>query len=396
MNYLELCLFMVILPQIFCKNALIGENLILKNNVLIEINHKGRISNIECNSSQKEYNEESSFPHHLLLPKFINSHTHLGDSILKDQAFGLSLNEAVGIEGRKYQIKEFPKIDRIAAMRSAIIEMIETGTAACYDFRENGLKGINDLREAVENLPIDLHILGRQDAKTDLTDILSQCDGVGLATPIFYSQQEMETIRNQTSSPHVLVATHIGEEYRVIQESLERFGLSDLQVALQYLDPDILIHLTMLDENELREIPNSKFIVFCPRSNAYFGLGFPPIDYFLEKKHLIGLGTDNVMSNAPNVLEELRWLVLRLQERKISINPLDALKLITINPSKALKVSTGCIKENYWADLLVIDLQSIRTVFGKDPIMSLLFRCQLPGDISLNLFHGENVSNELV
>jgi cytosine/adenosine deaminase-related metal-dependent hydrolase len=291
---------------------------------------------------------------------------------------------------------QYPRINRIAAMRSAIIEMIENGTAVCYDFRENGLNGINDLREAGENLPIDLRILGRQNTKTNLATILSQCDGLGLATPLFYSQKEMEIIRNQTSSPHVLVATHIGEEFQIIQESLERFGLSDLQVALQYLDPDILIHLTMLDENELREIPSSKFIVFCPRSNAYYGLGFPPIDYFLDKQHLIGLGTDNVMSNAPNILEELRWLVLRLKEQMISINPLDALKLITINPSKALKVSTGCIKENFWADLLVIDLQSTRTVFGKDPIMSLLFRCQLPEDTSLNLFHGEIVSNELV
>ena len=102
------------------------------------------------------------------------------------------------------------------------------------------------------------------------------------------------------------------------------------------------------------------------------------------------------MSNPPNILEELRWLLMRLKEQRVSINPTDALKLITINPSKALKISTGCIKETYWADLLVIDLQSTRTVFGKDPIMSLLFRCQLPEDISLNLFHGEIISNELV
>ncbi|MFX0122703.1 MAG: amidohydrolase family protein [Candidatus Hodarchaeota archaeon] len=388
---------MVILTQIFCKSALIGENLILRHNVLLEINNLGRISHIECDTSLKEDSIEFSFPHHLLLPKFINSHTHIGDSILKDQAFGLSLDEAVGIEGHKYQILQHPRINRITAMRSAIIEMIQNGTAVCYDFRENGLNGIKDLREALGNLPIDLRILGRQDTKNNnLTTILSQCDGLGLATPLFYTQEEMETIRNLTSSPHVLVATHIGEEFQIIQESLERFGLSDLQVALKYLDPDILIHLTKLEKNELKEIPTSKFIVFCPRSNAYFGLGFPPIDYFLDKNHLIGLGTDNVMSNPPNILEELRWLVLRLKEQNISINPSDALKLITINPSKALKVSTGCIKENYWADLLVIDLQSTRTVFGKDPIMSLLFRCQLPEDISLNLFHGEIISNELV
>ncbi|MFX0210595.1 MAG: amidohydrolase family protein [Candidatus Hodarchaeota archaeon] len=382
--------------QIFCKYALLGENLLLKQNVLVEVNKHGKISKIECDSSQNESKRNFSFPNHLLLPKFINSHTHIGDSILKDQAFALSLNEAVGINGHKYQIDHYPRLNQIAAMRSAIIEMIQCGTAVCYDFREGGLRGITDLREAVGQLPIDLHILGRQDGNSDLGTILYQCDGLGLATPLYFSQKELESIRYQTSSPDVLVATHIGEERQVIQESIDRFGLSDLQVALKYLNPDILIHLTMADENELKEIPTSKYIVFCPRSNAYFGLGFPPVEYFLDKEHLVGLGTDNVMSNSPNILEELRWLVLRLKEQKISIDPVDALKFITVNPSKALNLSTGCIKEKFWADLMVINLQTTRTVFGKNPLMSLLFRCQLPEDMSLNLFHGEIISNEII
>ena len=386
---------MAIIHQIFSKFALIGDDLRLKQNVLIDINKQGRILNINYNSSKDENEVKFSFPHHLLLPKFINSHTHLGDTVLKDQAFGLSLNEAVGIGGRKYQANKHERIHRITAMRSAIIEMIESGTSACYDFREGGLNGIIELQEAANDLPIDLHILGRQNTKIDLDDVLSQCDGLGLPTPLFFSPHELNMIQQQTSSRNTLVATHVGEEPQVIQESLNQFGLSDLQVALKYLNPNILIHLTAYDENDLIKIPSSKFIVFCPRSNAYFGLGFPPISYFLNKKNLIGLGTDNVMTIAPNILEELRWLVLRLKEQGISIDPVQALKLITINPSKALKMKTGCIKEEFWADLLIINLQSCRTAYGKDPIMSLLFRCLLPEDISLNLFHGEIVSNEL-
>ncbi len=387
---------MVVLQQIFSKFALIGNNLELKQNVRIDINDLGRISNIEHNVSEDDNELEVLFTHHLLLPKFINSHTHLGDSALKDQAFKMSLDEAVGVEGHKYQTNKLTKVHRIKAMRYAIIEMIENGTSACYDFREGGLNGIYELREAAKNLPIDLHILGRQNTKTSLTNILSQCDGLGLPSPLFFSQEELEAIRNKTSSPNILVATHVGEDPQVIQGSLNQFGLSDLQVVLQYLDPTILIHLTVCDEKDLVEIPTSKFIVFCPRSNAYFGLGFPPVSYFMDKRHLIGLGTDNVMITAPNILEELRWLVLRLKEQKISIDPIQALKLITINPSEALKIPTGCIKEGYWADLLVIDLQSSRTLFGRDPIMNLLFRSHLPEDISLNLFHGEVITNGLI
>ena len=90
-----MCLIMAIPHQIFCKYALVGENLLLKQNVLVKINKHGRISSIESDSSRNESKREFSFPNHILLPKFINSHTHVGDSILKDQAFTLSLNEAV-------------------------------------------------------------------------------------------------------------------------------------------------------------------------------------------------------------------------------------------------------------------------------------------------------------
>lgn len=386
---------MVVLNQIFSKFALIGDELRLAENVEIKINAQGRISAIKPNSIH-EKETKFSFHHHLLLPKFINSHTHLGDAILKDQAFAMSLNEAVGVKGHKYQVSTFSRTQRIAAMRTAIIQMIENGTSTCFDFREGGLDGIIELLEAKNDLPIDLRILGRHNDKSDLTDVLSQCDGLGLSTPLLYSQEELEAIQQHASLLNVLVATHIGEELEVIRGAFDHFGLSDLDVALKYLDPNILIHLTEYHEKDLKVIPSSKFIVFCPRSNAYFGLAFPPIDYFLRKKIPVGLGTDNVMITAPNILEELTWLVLRLKEQNINIDPVEALKLITINPSKALKISTGRIKTGFWADLLVIDLESRRTLFGEDPILTILFRCQLPADVSLNLFHGKVVSNDLV
>ena len=387
---------MAILHQIFSKFAVIGEDLALMNNVKIDIDNTGKISNIVPNTPQDSCEEILSFTNHLLIPKFINSHTHVGDAGLKDQAFGMSLNEAVGPNGHKYTVKKLTRRHRIVAMRSAIIEMIENGTSAFYDFREGGLNGIEELQEAAKGLPIDLHILGRHNSKTELNSILSRCDGLGLSSPIFFSQEELEAIRKSTSSSKKIVATHIGEEIQVIQDSIVRFGLPDLLVALKYLDPYILIHLTAVRGTDLIKIPSTKYIIFCPRSNAYFGLGFPPIDFFLEKDHLIGLGTDNVMSIAPNMIEELRWLVFRLKERNIAIQPLQALKLITINPSKALKLKTGCIEKGYWADLLLLDLQSSRTKFVNNPIMSLIFRCHLPEDICLNLYHGEVVPNDLI
>ncbi|MFX0086164.1 MAG: amidohydrolase family protein [Candidatus Hodarchaeota archaeon] len=385
---------MVISKQIFSKFALIGSDLDLKENVLISIDNKGRISNIEFNLSFRSLEKNQGFIHHLVVPKFINSHTHIGDAALKDRAYNLSLDEAVGIEGIKYNVNNVIKKQRILAMRSAIIEMIQCGISACYDFREGGLKGINEIKEASLNLPIDLHILGRPSEDNTPTEIVSQCDGLGIPTPLIYSLENLKNIASEISSLNTLIATHISENAEVIQKSINKFGFTDLQVALRYLNPKILIHLTALKAEDILDIPKSKFIVFCPRSNAYFGSGFPNVRYFLNKKYLIGLGTDNIMVMAPNILEELRWLILRLKEENYSINPIEALKMITSNPSEAFGIQTGCIKTGYWADLLIIDLNSARTRFGNDPIMTLLFRSQFPEDIHFNLYHGEKILNE--
>ncbi|MFX0150222.1 MAG: amidohydrolase family protein [Candidatus Hodarchaeota archaeon] len=379
--------------QLFSRFALIGPDLRLEENVCVTIEY-GKIAKIEINAAKSNIEKEYTFPHHLLLPKFINSHTHIGDAALKDQAFEMSLNQAVGTAGHKYQIKNLTKNQRIMAMRLSMIEMIENGISAFYDFREDGLSGIRELKKAATNLPIELHILGRPNKTTDLDSILDNCDGLGLATPLILSKEDMIQTRKIISLRKAVIATHIGEEPQVIEEALAKYGLSDLQLALKYLDPNILIHLTVLKEKDLKDIPSSKFIVFCPRSNAYFGLGFPPVNYFLDKKQLVGLGTDNVMITPPNLLEELRWLILRLKEQKILVTPSQALRFITTNPSKALKLSTGCIKKGFWADLLMLDLKSCRTSFGKDPILTLLFRSHIQSDCDLNLFHGEIISND--
>ncbi len=380
--------------QIFSNFALIGSKLSLAENVLIKID-QGKISNIKSNIKQNDVvkNCKFFFSHHLLVPKFINSHIHLSDASLKDQAFNLMLNESVGTEGYKYKVYTLARSTRISAMKKALKEAIEYGTSVCYDFKEGGLKGIQELNEAKADLPIEVRILGRPNEETKIDTVIAHSDGLGLSTPVLYSKKELIAIRNRVSSKS-LIAIHIGEDPQVIKEALDKYGLTDLQLALKYLNPDILVHLTCSPESDLNQIPNSKFLVFCPRSNAYFGLGVPPIDYFLNKGYIVGLGTDNLMTTPPNILNELRWLIFRLKEKSIAIDPIQALQLITSNPAKGLNLSTGCIEVGYWADILVINLQSLRTSFSNDPISSLLFRAHLPNDVSLNLFHGEVISGE--
>ncbi|MHA1206644.1 MAG: amidohydrolase family protein, partial [Candidatus Hodarchaeales archaeon] len=365
--------------NIFCRFALLGDQLVLEENVEILISDEGKIQKITVNVQKDISLFDYHFEHHLLIPKFINAHTHLGDATIKDIALNSSLDEAVGSNGLKYHTKSFSREERIDAMRITLLDMISEGTSTCIDFREGGLEGVSELLESAEGLPIEVLILGRPESHTNVEMLLDHVIGFGYSTPLSYPLEEIQKHVESALRREKIVATHIGESIQVIQTSKKKFGKSDLLLALEYLDPKMFIHLNYTDNQELSKIPDSVLIVFCPRSIAHFNLQFPPMKYFLKNptKYIVGIGTDNVMTTPPNILDELRWVVLRLKEEGLNLTPQQAIKLITVNPSRGLQLLSGILALDYWADLMVIDLQGKKTKFSLNPITALLFRTDI-------------------
>ena len=80
----------------------------------------------------------------IICPSFLNGHTHIGDSIIKDEGYGLSLGEMVkppnGVKHRALASAEDEDI--IEAMKSSMWDMLKSGTTHFIDYREGGLKGV--------------------------------------------------------------------------------------------------------------------------------------------------------------------------------------------------------------------------------------------------------------
>jgi cytosine/adenosine deaminase-related metal-dependent hydrolase len=389
--------YIVMTSNIFCRYALLGDQLTLEEDVEIIISDKGKIQEIIINVQKDISLFKYYFDDHLLIPKFINPHTHLGDAVIKDHALNSSLNEAVGPNGIKYNVTSLSREERIDAMRVTLLDMIFEGISTCFDFREGGLEGVRELLIAAKGLPIDVRILGRPESHSNFDVLLNHVDGLGYSTPLSYPLEEIRKQADSALRRDKIIATHIGESNDVIQDCKKKFGKSDLLLALEYLGPRIIVHLNNTDEHELGRIPITTLIVFCPRSNAYFNIPFPPVKYFLEHSlnYLIGIGTDNVMTTPPSVLDELRWLVLRLREQGFNLSPQQAIKLITVNPSRGLHLLSGILGVDYWADLMVIDLQGRGIKYSLDPITALLYRTVISNDCKLNMFHGEVINPEI-
>ena len=156
--------------SIVIKNAslLLGKDLTFVNSGFIEIGKNGIIKkagleviimNIDENNSDNVIDAEGF----LIIPGFINAHTHIGDSIGKDIAVDSGLEARVHpCFWSKKKILQRSKPDHLKIfMRSSAISMMKKGIVAFADFREGGPEGVKLLKDAISDLPIKCMIFGR-------------------------------------------------------------------------------------------------------------------------------------------------------------------------------------------------------------------------------------------
>ena len=99
----------------------------------------------------------------LACPGFINSHTHVGDSVGKDIGVNFSFNGRVHpVQGIKKRILDGTDRETLVKfVRGSLFSMMNKGIVAFADFREGGPEGVKLLKDAISDLPIKCMIFGR-------------------------------------------------------------------------------------------------------------------------------------------------------------------------------------------------------------------------------------------
>ena len=337
--------------------GLIGENLDLKKDVSLEIDNEGKIANVTFDDPEKNLQPLKLNHSTLMIPGLINSHVHIGDSFAKEIGFNRELSEIVAPPfGLKHKLlRQTSEEVIIAGIKNAILEMLSNGITCFVDFREGGVDGVNLLRKALDKMSINCLIYGRFMDESEIEYIFELADGVGLSS---YKQITMNNKKYVDKCKHDLkkmIACHCAEKshdpnllYNMFRENLV----------------DVIIHGTKLIRKDLLKIQqDQKSLVLCPRSNGYFGVGFPPITEILQLGIPISLGTDNVMVNNLDLFEEMRYLyrilrVLGNYDKSIKLTSRELLKMITINAARNFRIENnfGSISEGKGADFFLIDL----------------------------------------
>lgn len=303
----------------------------------------------------------------IVAPAFINAHTHIGDSILKDVNFD-SLEALVSPGGLKQKIlSETPKDELVASMRSSLLDMKFCGTAAFADFREGGVVGVRALKEAIIK-EIKSIVLGRPDG--DIEAVLRITDGIGMSGTNDYAWDYLEEVAELTKKKDKLFAIHAGEANR-----------TDIDNALR-LDPDFLVHMTYADNKDLKKVADKNIpVAVCPRSNFMTGVGLswtkPPIKEMIDLGITVAIGTDNVMLNSVNMFSEMEFVA-----KAFLRDDREVFTLCTLNGAKILGLdkSMGSIVEGKTAHLMIINGESNNMRGVKSPMSGIVRRAR-PDDI---------------
>lgn len=291
----------------------------------------------------------------LIVPTFVNAHTHIGDSFIRKKDIKLPANveELVAPpHGLKHRLlNEASEEEIITGMKDSLDIMIKTGTSCFCDFRENGIQGINQLKNALKNTTISSLILSRPEQlkydKDEVELLLKNSRGMGLSSISDWKYSELMKVAKHVKRRKKIFGIHASERIR-----------EDMNLILD-LKPDFLIHMIYANDDDFERVKDNNIpVVICPRSNMFYGLK-PNLK--LLKKHSIDLlvGTDNAMLNPPNILDEIKHL--KATSKEFSIWKL--LHMITYAPRKALNLDDRILASNSKADFVVLDKKYLKTLY---------------------------------
>jgi len=310
----------------------------------------------------------------VILPAFVNAHTHIGDSIAKEAGEGLSLDELVAPpDGLKHRLLRAATHDeKVAAMARTLRYMESTGTGTFLEFREGGVEGVAALRDALagagvafDERAVEPVVFGRDDP-----DVLDAADGYGASGA---RDADFDAVRSETREAGKLFGIHAGER-----------DADDINPAMD-LDPDFLVHMVHAEPIHLDRLSDRGTpVVVCPRSNLVTNVGVPPIRDLVDRT-TVALGTDNVMLDSPSMFREMEFAA-----KLADLPAREVLRMATVNGAAIGGLNCGVIAEGRDADLLVLDGDSDNLAGAHDLVRAIVRRAG-EADVSRVVIGGDEI-----
>jgi len=308
-----------------------------------------------------------------ILPALVNAHTHLELSYLHGRVPpSTSFNDWVMVLmalRRDHPDPAAPAI--IEAARHAIARARASGTGLFGDV-SNTLVTVPLLRDAGMAAHVFYELIGFshpdpvgrvREARAAADAVAINAGGVRVSlaphAPYSVSAELFMAIRSDVDAhPDSVTTVHLGEsaaEVELLRQGsgptrvmLERLGVwsnewqipgvspSEYVAALDFLGADsLVVHGVQFTREDLARVKTAGSpLVSCPRSNAYVGVGAPPLESFYASGVPVAFGTDSLASVADlNMFAELA------EARRIAptVSARELLRSATLTGAQALR-----------------------------------------------------------
>lgn len=346
----------------------------------------------------------------VVVPGFVNTHSHLFQTLLKGLGDDRVLSEwFVSMTGPS--AVELTEDDTYAGAVHGCAEALTTGTTTLVDFMfAHPRPGLGD---AVARAMSDMGIRGvmarsylttgedvgvppaliepLETALRDTERLIAEWNRpgsrvtVGLAPCVSWGTDEatMRETRALADSTGAMVTMHLSETPFEIEESLRRFGVRDVPYAGKtgLLGPDLLaVHCVQVDEFDLDLLRDTDTKVsHNPCSNLYLGSGFAPVPEMHRRGISVGLATDGPASSSNHsMLQAMKFAALlhkgAYRDPRI-MTAEKALEMATIDGARAIGLgdSIGSLEVGKRADIVVLDMSNLCVTPVHAAVSSLVY-----------------------
>ena len=348
----------------------------------------------------------------LLLPGFINTHTHVPMTLLRGYGDDMVLQE--WLEQRIWPVEAKLDRDKIAiASKLAFLEMIASGTTLFQDmyFFEDTIASVVEqmgIRSALGFAFID-H--GTPEYSADqlfpaCKRFIHRWKNHSLITPVIAPHgtytcgtETLEKIHDLSMSFDVSVHTHCSEtrdEVYTVKKTYGKRPVEQLQSVGLLNERMILAHCGWITKNEITLMNDAGVsVAHCPVSNMKIATGgYAPIPELLDAGVTVSLGTDGAASNNTlDMFDTMKMTALVHKQHRWNPKILPAqtvLDLATCGGATALGMNqeVGSIEVGKKADLILIDLQKPHLTPCHDPVSQVVYAAN-GGDVATTIIDGK-------
>lgn len=376
---------------------------------------EGKPTEVQLNKAEKVIDGNGKW----LMPGLINTHTHLGSTLLRGVGDDIPLMEWLETVMWPNEAKFTEKIVTLAASL-AMVEMIKTGTTTFLDMYHLSMDKIGELaiqsgmravlcRGMIGNCSDDeqdaklaeaIHLFKTFHGENNGTITVALSPHAPYTCPPSFLQKVVAT----AEETNMWVHTHLSETRGEVERHVKEYGLRPVKHLneLGFFDVPVLIaHGVHLDDEEIDILAEKNVAVaHNPMSNLKLGSGIAPIPKMMKRGVTISLGTDSTASNNNlDMFEEMRFAALihkGVNEDPTATKSNQILKMATSYGAKALQIKNlGQIRSGWLADFILIDGNRPHLCpQDESQIMSHLVYSAKGADVTDSFVRGEQIMKD--